>query len=155
MITIIALRRKMRLTLVRIANRPTYCIGKLYIDGVWFSDVIEDTDRGLDDKMDEKEILKRKIKGETAIPTGIYPIQITYSPKYKKMMPLLLNVKGYSGIRIHSGNTAKDTEGCLIVGKNKEVGKVLESRITYNALFRKLMQAKGKIIIDIMRKYTV
>ena len=145
----------MRLTLVRIANRPTYCIGKLYIDGVYFSDTIEDTDRGLDDKMDEKEILKRKIKGETAIPTSIYPIQITYSPKYKKMMPLLLNVKGYSGIRIHSGNTAKDTEGCLIVGKNKEVGKVLESRITYNALFRKLMQAKGKIIIDIMRKYTV
>ena len=145
----------MRLTLVRIANRPTYCIGKLYIDGKWFCDTIEDTDRGLCDEMSEKEILKRKIKGETAIPTGIYQVLITYSPKYKKQMPLVNNVKGYSGIRIHSGNTAKDTEGCLIVGKNKEVGKVLESRITYNALFKRLQQAKGNIIIDIQRKYTV
>lgn len=145
----------MRLTLVRIANRPTYCIGKLYIDGKWFCDTIEDTDRGLCDEMSEKEIIERKVKGETAIPTGIYQVLITYSPKYKKQMPLINNVKGYSGIRIHSGNTSKDTEGCLIVGKNKEVGKVLESRITYNALFKRLQQAKGKIIIDIQRKYTV
>ena len=145
----------MRLTLVRIANRPTYCIGKLYIDGKWFCDTIEDTDRGLCDEMSEKEILERKVKGETAIPTGIYQVLITYSPKYKKQMPLINNVKGYSGIRIHSGNTSKDTEGCLIVGKNKEIGKVLESRITYNALFKKLIQANSKIIIDIQRKYTV
>lgn len=145
----------MRLTLVRIANRPTYCIGKLYIDGVYFSDVIEDTDRGLKDEMSEEEILKRKVKGETAIPSGIYPVTITYSPKYRKNMPLISNVKGYSGIRIHSGNTSKDTEGCLIVGKNKEVGKVLESRITYNALYKRLVQTKERIIIDIRRKYTV
>lgn len=145
----------MKLTLIRIANRPTYCIGKLYIDGKWFCDVIEDTDRGLDSSMTESEILKLKVKGETAIPTGIYQVLITYSPKYKKLMPLINNVKGYSGIRIHSGNTSKDTEGCLIVGKNKEVGKVLESRITYNALFKKLIQTNSKIIIDIQRKYTV
>lgn len=145
----------MRLTLVRIANRPTYCIGKLYVDGKWFCDVIEDTDRGLDDSMPIEEIAAKKIKGETAIPTGIYQVTITYSPKYKRNMPLVNNVKGYSGIRIHSGNTAKDTEGCLIVGKNKEVGKVLESRITYNALYKKLVSTKSKIIIDIQRKYTV
>lgn len=145
----------MRLTLIRIANRPTYCIGKLYIDGKWFCDVIEDVDRGLSDEMAEEEIIKKKIKGETAIPTGIYPVYLTYSPKYKKKMPLIDNVKGYSGIRIHSGNTSKDTEGCLIVGKNKEVGKVLESRKTYNALFKKLVQTNSKIIIDIQRKYTV
>lgn len=145
----------MRITLIRIANRPTYCIGKLYIDGKYFCDTIEDTDRGLDDKMSEEEIVKYKIKSETAIPTGIYQITITYSPKYKKNMPLINNVKGYSGIRIHSGNTSKDTEGCLIVGKNKEVGKVLESRVTYNALYKRLVQAKDKIIIDIIRKYTV
>ena len=77
----------MKLELVRIANRPTYCIGKLYIDGVWFCDTIEDTDRGLDDSMSVDEILKKKIKGETAIPTGIYKIEITYSQKYKRMMP--------------------------------------------------------------------
>lgn len=145
----------MRLTLIRIANRPTYCIGKLYIDGVYFCDTIEDTDRGLKDEMTEEEILKKKVKGETAIPTGIYPVTITYSPKYKKNMPLISNVKGYSGIRIHSGNTSKDTEGCLIVGKNKEVGKVLESRKMYNALFKQLVSTKERIIIDIMRKYTV
>jgi hypothetical protein len=145
----------MRITLVRIANRPTYCIGKLYIDGKWFCDVIEDVDRGLDDAMNEKEILNRKIKGETAIPTGIYQILLTYSPKYKRIMPLINNVKGYSGIRIHSGNTAKDSEGCLIVGKNTKVGMVTDSRNTYNALFKRLNQTKGKIIIDIKRKYTV
>lgn len=145
----------MRITLYRIANRPTYCIGKLYIDGVYQCDTIEDTDRGLDDKMDEKDILKKKIKGETAIPTGVYPVYITWSPKYKKPMPLIDKVKGYSGIRIHSGNTSKDTEGCLIVGKNKEVGKVLESRKTYNALFKILTETKERIIIDIQRKYKV
>lgn len=145
----------MRLTLIRIANRPTYCIGKLYIDGKWFADVLEDVDRGLDDKMSVEDILKLKVKGETAIPTGIYEVTITYSPKYKKLMPLINNVKGYSGIRIHSGNTAKDTEGCLIVGKNTKVGMVTDSRVTYNALFKKLNQTNSKIIIDIQRKYTV
>ena len=146
----------MKLTLRRIAFRDTYTIGKLYIDVVYFSDVIEDTDRGLDDTMSVEDILKLKVKGETAIPTGIYEVTITYSPKYKRLMPLINNVKGYSGIRIHSGNTAKDTEGCLIVGKNTKVGMVTDSRITYNALFKRLQQAKNqKIIIDIKRKYTV
>lgn len=145
----------MRITLIRIANKPNYCIGKLYIDGVYFCDTLEDVDRGLDDTMSENEILSLKVKGQTAIPTGIYPISITYSPKYKRMMPLLNNVKGYSGIRIHSGNTAKDTEGCLLVGKNKEVGKVLDSRATYNALFKKLSQTNSKITIRILRKYTI
>ena len=145
----------MRLTLIRIANKPTYCIGKLYIDGEYFCDTLEDVDRGLDDSMDESEILKLKVKGQTAIPTGIYTLLLTYSPKYKRIMPLVNNVKGYSGIRIHSGNTHKDTEGCLLVGKNKEVGKVLESRATYNALFKRLNQTNGKIIIKIQRKYTV
>ena len=141
----------MKLELIRIANRPTYCIGKLYIDGVWFCDTIEDTDRGLDDSMSVDEILKKKIKGETAIPTGIYKIEITYSPKYKRMMPLILGVKGYSGIRIHSGNTSKDTEGCLLVGKNTKVGMVTDSRNTYQRLFAKLQNAKD-ITIEIKRK---
>lgn len=145
----------MRLTLIRKWNKKDYCIGDLYIDGVWFSNVIEDTDRGLDDRMSLEEILARKVKGETAIPTGIYEVTITYSPKYKRLMPLINNVKGYSGIRIHSGNTAKDTEGCLLVGKNTKVGMVTESRVTYNALFKRLSQTKSKIIIDIQRKYTV
>lgn len=145
----------MRITLTRIANRPTYCIGKLYIDGVYFCDTLEDTDRGLDDSMTLDEIKKKKIKGQTAIPTGLYPIYLTYSPKYKKQMPLVDKVKGYSGIRIHSGNAHKDTEGCLLVGKNKEVGKVLESRVTFNELFRRLVETPDKITIEIKRKYNL
>lgn len=145
----------MRLTVLRIANKPTYTIGKLYIDGCYYCDVLEDTDRGLDNDMEESEILKKKVKGQTAIPTGTYPVKITYSPKYKKNMPLIENVKGYQGIRIHSGNTHKDTEGCVLVGKNKEVGKVLESRKTYNALYKILSETKERIIIDIRRNYKI
>lgn len=141
----------MKLELVRIANRPTYCIGKLYVDGEYFSDVIEDTDRGLDNSMTVSEILKKKIKGQTAIPTGLYKIEITYSQKYKRMMPLLIGVKGYEGIRIHSGNTSKDTEGCLLVGKNTKVGMVTDSRNTYQRLFARLQNAKD-ITIEIKRK---
>ena len=141
----------MRIELIRIAFKDTYTIGKLYVDGTYFSDVLEDKDRGLDSSMSESEIQEKKVKGQTAIPTGHYVINITYSPKYKRMMPLLLDVKGYSGIRIHSGNTSKDTEGCLIVGKNKKVGMVLESRGTYQRLF-KMMEGQEEITIDITRK---
>jgi hypothetical protein len=141
----------MKIKLVRIAFKDTYTIGKLYVDGVYFCDTIEDKDRGLDDSMTVREILNKKVKGETAIPTGHYNIEITYSPKYKRMMPLLIGVKGYSGIRIHSGNTSKDTEGCLLVGKNTKVGMVLESRNTYQRLFA-MMQGQKNITIDIIRK---
>ena len=146
----------MRLTLKRIANRKDYCIGKLYINGKYFADTLEDVDRGLDDSMSEDEIRQIKIKGETAIPTGIYTVLLTYSPKYKKIMPLINNVKGYSGIRIHSGNSSKDTEGCLLVGKNTVVGRLTDSRNTFNALFKRLQQkGSNKITIEIYRTYTI
>ena len=141
----------MRIELVRIAFKSTYTIGKLYVDGKYFCDVLEDVDRGLKSSMSESEILEKKVKGQTAIPTGHYAINITYRPKYKRMMPLLLDVKGFSGIRIHSGNSSKDTEGCLLVGKNKKVGMVLESRDTYQRLF-KMMEGQKEITIDITRK---
>ena len=146
----------MRLTLKRIANRPTYCIGKLYINGKYFCDTLEDVDRGLDSTMTEEDIKKIKVKGETAIPVGIYKIILNYSPKFKKVMPLLTNVKGYSGVRIHSGNSAKDTEGCLLVGLNTVVGRLTNSKNTYNALFKRLQQkGSNDITIDIMRNYKV
>ena len=146
----------MRLTLKRIANRKDYCIGKLYINGKYFCDTLEDRDRGLDDSMSEDDIKQIKIKGETAIPVGIYTVLLTYSPKYKKVMPLINNVKGYSGIRIHSGNSSKDTEGCLLVGKNTVVGRLTDSRNTFNALFKRLLQkGSNKITIEIYRTYTV
>lgn len=146
----------MRLTLKRIANKKTYCIGKLYINGKYFCDTLEDTDRGLDSTMTEEEIKKIKVKSETAIPTGIYKIILNYSPKFKKVMPLITNVKGYSGVRIHTGNSAKDTEGCLLVGKNTIVGRLTESRKMYDALFKRLQQkGSNDITIEINRNYTV
>ena len=139
----------MILTLRRIAKRPTYTIGKLYINGDWFCDTIEDTDRSLYDYMDETTIKAQKLYCETAIPYGLYKIVLTMSPKYKRIMPRLLNVKAFDGILIHSGNTEKDSCGCIIVGKNKERGKVLESRATFNKLMKLFEQEKGAIYIEI------
>jgi hypothetical protein len=81
-------------------------IGELYIDGVYLCDTLEDKVRpdGV------------KIMGETAIPGGIYDVKLTHSPKFKRVLPEILNVPGFTAIRIHSGNTVKDTEGCILVG---------------------------------------
>jgi len=140
----------MIVTLRRIAFKETYTIGKLYVDGNYFCDAVEDKDRGLDDSMTVDEIKKKKVYGETAIPYGTYKVSITYSPKFKKNLPLVEGVKGFEGIRIHSGNTAKDSLGCIIVGKNKKVGMVLDSRATMEKLM-KVLNTKEKIWL-IIRK---
>jgi hypothetical protein len=140
----------MIVTLRRIAFKPTYTIGKLYIDGNYFCDTVEDVDRGLNDSMTEEEIKKKKVYGETAIPYGTYKVSITYSPKFKKNLPLVEGVKGFSGIRIHSGNTAKDSLGCIIVGKNKKVGMVLDSRVTMEKLM-KVFDTKENIWLTIRK----
>lgn len=140
----------MKLTLKRIALRPTYTIGKLYIDDVYFCDTIEDTVRDLNKngKFDNGE---KKVHSKTAIPYGIYEIKWTYSPRFKKYTPQLMNVPSFEGIRIHAGNTSADTEGCLILGKNKQVGKVLNSRATINKFYPIIKEAcsNGKVTIDI------
>lgn len=141
----------MIITVRRIAMKDTYTIGKLYIDGVYFCDTIEDKDRGLDDSMEESVIKERKVYGETAIPMGTYKVEITYSPKFKKNLPLLIGVKGFEGIRIHSGNTAKDSLGCIIVGRNKKVGMVLDSRATMTKLLKVLTSTKENIWLTIRR----
>lgn len=133
----------MKLTLIRKYKLPTYTIGKLYIDEEYFCDTLEDKDRGLTDSMMVGEISKIKIKKETAIPTGTYKVTITYSNRFKKNMPLINNVKGFEGIRIHSGNTDKDTEGCILVGFNKVKGNVINSRDTYNKLFSVLSKSNN------------
>lgn len=140
----------MKLTLKRIALRPTYTIGKLYIDDVYFCDTIEDTVRDLNKngKFDNGE---KKIHSKTAIPYGTYEIKWTYSPRFKKYTPQLMNVPLFEGIRIHAGNTSADTEGCLILGKNKQVGKVLNSRDTINKFYPIIKEAcsNGKVTIEI------
>ena len=94
----------MELRLERKYRCSNYCIDKLYINNEYFSDALEDPDRGLTDTMSLEKIKKIKIKGNTCIPYGKYNITITYSPRFKKNLPLLNNVKGFDGIRIHSGN---------------------------------------------------
>lgn len=140
----------MKLTLKRIAIRPTYTIGKLYIDDAYFCDALEDTvrDTNKNGKFDNGE---QKIKGKTAIPYGTYEIKWTYSPRFKKYTPQLMNVPSFEGIRVHAGNTSADTEGCLILGENKQVGKVLNSRATINKFYPIIKEAcsNGKVTIEI------
>lgn len=140
----------MKLTLKRIAIRPTYTIGKLYIDDAYFCDTLEDTvrDTNKSGKFDNGE---QKIKGKTAIPYGTYEIKWTYSPRFKKYTPQLMNVPSFEGIRVHAGNTSADTEGCLILGENKQVGKVLNSRATINKFYPIIKEAcsNGKVTIEI------
>ena len=142
----------MEILLQRVAKKDKYTIGKLYVNNQYFCDTLEDTDRGLTQSMTEQQIKSKKVYGETAIPTGTYRIIISYSNRFKKQMPLLLNVPGFSGIRIHTGNTEKDSLGCILVGKNKAVGKVLESRDIYNKLFSILQKANEKETIKIIIK---
>lgn len=139
----------MELKLTRIAKRDTYTIGKLYIDDKYFCDTIEDKDRGLNQSMPVNDIKKKKVYGETAIPTGTYKIIIDYSAKFKKNMIHILDVPGYSGIRIHTGNTANDSLGCIIVGQNKVVGKVINSKTTYDKLFPIIQEACKKEEVNI------
>ena len=116
----------MELLLERKYCKKEYTIGNLYINGVFYCNILEDTVRDFNKNgiFDCGEI---KIKGNTAIPYGEYDIIVTYSPKFKRELPILLNVPAFDGIRIHRGNTNKDTEGCLLPGENKERGKVINS----------------------------
>ena len=145
----------MKLTLKRIAKRDTYTIGRLYINGEYFCDTLEDKDRGLKHSMSLSEIKAKKVYGKTAIPAGEYEITLhIISPKYSKKpwfvkfcgakMPRILNIPGYDGVLIHEGNSDKDTCGCVLVGKNTVVGKVLESKNTFAKLYPILKAASDK-----------
>lgn len=132
----------MKLTLVTKFEGPNYTIGDLLINGVFFCNTLEDTIRKLvdinhDGDYDDKN--EGKVYGETAIPRGIYKVVLSFSNRFKRILPELQNVTGFAGIRIHSGNKAVDTHGCILVGDNTEKGKVTGSRVKELALI-KLMQ---------------
>ena len=139
----------MELILKRIAKRKTYTIGRMYIRGQvmdeylpgtedkYFCDTLEPTWR-------DYEHGAYKVKGKSAIPEGRYAVVISYSPRFKQWLPILLGVPKFEGIRIHAGNTAKDTEGCILVGQNREVGKVLDSRKWLYELKQRIVEAKDK-----------
>ena len=151
--------KTLNLKIKRIAKRNTYTIGHLYIDGVKFCDTLEDTSRGLCQNMPLDEIKRLKIAGKTAIPTGTYSVTLSIkSPRFstkkqyafcKGYLPRLLNVPGYDGVLIHIGNSDKDTEGCILVGENKSVGKVLNSTATFKKLYTILKTADSiKLTIE-------
>ena len=128
----------MKLRLERKYFKETYTIGNLYINGSFFSNTLEDKNRDVNKngKFDNGET---KIYGETCIPFGTYKVILTRSPKFKRELPRLLNVPSFEGVLIHRGNTAKDSAGCILIGENKAVGKVLNST-SYEERLVKMMK---------------
>ena len=129
-----------KLRLERRYKGSKYTIGKLFINDEYFCDTIEDIDRGLKSSMSVEYIKKKKVYAETAIPTGTYKIEMTYSSKFKRILPLLVDVKGFSGIRIHRGNTEKDSSGCIVIGENKVKGRVINSTPYEVVLVKRLLE---------------
>ena len=154
----------MELILTRIAKRKTYTIGRLaiveriddeYLAGereVYFCDTLEPTALELKTKVSKEAVLRSPKKAQSlkpfAIPEGRYAVVITYSPKFKQWLPVLLGGPDFNhlfkGIRIHAGNTVEDTAGCILVGRNQIVGRVLESRKWVYELKQKIVEAKNK-----------
>jgi hypothetical protein len=116
-----------KLELKRIARKATYTIGRLYVDGKYFCDTLEDADRGLRQNMPLAEIKRIKVMHQTAIPAGRYKIIVNLSPAKQRLLPRLLDVPGFDGILIHRGNTDADSSGCTLVGENTQEGKLLNS----------------------------
>ena len=159
----------MKVELVRIYNCPTYCIGRIYVDGEYVCDCVEDTDRGLDQSWPLSEIKKKKIKSMTAIPTGTYEMTMSIqSPKFsqyeyyyrlcKGYLPRILGIKGFEGVLFHCGSSAQSSAGCIIVGYNTIKGKVTDSRKAFEKLMKHFNAAKvleDVITLKITRKYKV
>ena len=142
----------MKLFLNRHYKGESYTIGKLYIDGEYFCDTIEDKDRGLFQNMPLEQIKEKKVMHQTAIPTGTYKITLNVqSPKYSQRkqydfcdgyLPRLIDVPGFDGVLIHIGNKAGDSSGCILVGENKVKGQVINSTVTFKKLYEILNKAK-------------
>lgn len=143
----------MKILVKRIAKRPTYTIGKMYLDGKYFCDTLEDTDRNISQSTPLDTIKKVKLPNNTAIPTGTYKVIVNVSPKFKRLLPRLLNIPGFDGVLIHRGNTDKDTSGCILIGENKVVGKVINStgyETKLVSILNKAQDNKEDITIEIM-----
>lgn len=140
----------MNLLLERVQMDPDVTIGSLCVDGVWECWTCEDPVR----EIAGQPVASWKVAGKTAIPFGRYAIDITMSARFKRLLPLLLNVSGFSGVRIHPGNTAADTEGCLLPGGVRFGKSVGRSRDAFSYLFNRLKEAKRRgepITIEIVK----
>ena len=132
----------MKLILTRIARKAEYTIGRLEDEnGKKLCDTLEPIWRNYDGG-------ELKIPKKSAIPEGTYRVVTTYSLRFRKYLPLLVGVPGFEGVRIHAGNTSRDTEGCILVGQNLQVGKVLWSRITLEKLM-KIIENEKEIYLTI------
>lgn len=129
-----------RMFLDRLIFSDYSTIGELFLDNKFFCFILEDTVR------------KNKIPGKTAIPSGSYEIERTYSPRFKKVLPILLNVPNFEGIRIHPGNTPQDTDGCLLPGMRYGKNCVYESVKAFTLLDAEIQERlkKGPLFIDII-----
>lgn len=136
-------------------KKTSYTIGRLLINGVVVANTLEDVDRGLDDDMPDWMIKNKKIPNVTAIPTGRYLIDMdTVSPRFSKYpfymevckgkLPRLKNVKGYDGILIHCGVDHSNSSGCILVGLNKQVGKLTDSKETFKKIYKMMKKAHDK-----------
>lgn len=139
----------MKLKLIRSTSSEHATLGQLFVDDEPQCFTCEDVVR----EIEGASVKDWKIAGETAIPRGTYEVIITYSQRFKKDLPLLLNVPGFSGIRFHSGNTAEETEGCILVGNLLGSNAVLESRLAFNELFtliQDVIEGGEKVHIEIV-----
>lgn len=141
----------MEILVERFEFTETSTISNLYVNGKWTSYAIEDKDRGLLDSMSEEDIKAKKKHGITAIPKGRYKVVISFSNRFQKYLPELIGVKGFTGIRIHSGNTSADSEGCILPGLTKSKDFVGNSVKAFTSLFTKMkaVEKKEKIYITI------
>ena len=137
----------MLLKLVRKEFLGNATIGDLWVDGRWVCYTLEDVDRYLEDD-------GVKVSGETAIPRGFYGVIIDYSNRFKRELPHVLDVKDFEGVRIHTGNSDVDTEGCILLGNSHTPGKdwIGDSRAAFNTVYTLLDQAydRGeKIVLEV------
>jgi Family of unknown function (DUF5675) len=141
----------MELELTRTTKTAKSTIGELTVNGVFECFILEDRDRGLRQGMTTSELVGLKVKTQTAIPTGRYEIIVSFSERFQKMLPLLLDVPAFAGIRIHPGNNDTHTEGCLLPGKTKAPDMVGSSRAAFTTLFDKIKAAmqREKVFITV------
>lgn len=135
----------MKLRVERLWKKPAYTVGRLFVDGKLFCNTLEDTVRDLSNE--------KKVYGKTAIPYGKYKVVYNWSPKFGRNLPRLLNVPAFEGILIHPGNTADDSAGCILVGRNTGVGRLTESRYTsdkLNVLIEDAQRRGESITIEIV-----
>jgi hypothetical protein len=130
----------MMLRLVREPSADGATLGVLFVNGRFECFVLEDTVR----EQAGQPVSTWKIAGRSAIPAGRYEVVVTMSARFGRRLPLLVDVPGFAGIRIHPGNTSEDTEGCLLPGRLRAAARVGESRVAFDNLFRQLEAALGR-----------